>query len=105
MRRTNVFVGSTQIDEEALQSFCVRHHVRALSLFGSTLRGEEGPDSDIDLLVDFAPGTRIGLFGIAKLEAELSDMFGRPVDLRSPADLSKHFRDRVVAEARPLYAA
>lgn len=100
-----MFIGNTAIDESALRAFCTRHHIRALSLFGSALRGDQGPDSDVDLLIDFEAGAKVGLIRLAKIETELSDMLGRPVDLRSPADLSKYFRDKVVAEARTLYAA
>jgi predicted nucleotidyltransferase len=63
------------------------------------------PESDIDLLVEFAPETRIGLIGIAQLELELTEIFGRRVDLRTAADLSRYFRDDVVEHAEVLYAA
>lgn len=93
------------IDDEGLGDFCSRHGIRRLRLFGSALRGELRADSDIDLLVEFEPGRTPGLLGIARLELELAEMFGRPVDLRTLADLSRYFRDDVAAEARTLYDA
>lgn len=93
------------IDEEGLRAFCSTHGIRRLRPFGSALRGELRADSDIDLLVEFEPGRTPGLLGIARLELELAEMFGRPVDLRTLADLSRYFRDDVAAEARTLYDA
>jgi hypothetical protein len=87
-----------------LNEFCRRYHIRQLSLFGSTLRGEQGPESDIDLLVVFTPGHVPGFFTIVKMEEELTSLMGRKVDLRTPEDLSRHFRDEVVASAEVLYA-
>lgn len=93
------------LDDEALAAFCAEHGIRRLGLFGSALRGELRPDSDIDLLVEFHPGRVPGLLGIAQLELELTALPGRPVDLRTRADLSRYFRDDVVASARTLYDA
>lgn len=93
------------IDDEGLRDFCSTQGIRRLRLFGSALRGELRADSDIDLLVEFEPGRTPGLLGIARLELELAEMFGRPVDLRTLADLSRYFRDDVAAEARTLYDA
>ena len=93
------------IDTAALAAICRRHHVRRLSLFGSTLKGTARPDSDVDLLVEFEPGREPGLIALAGIEQELSALIGRPVDLRTPADLSRHFRDAVIREAQVQYAA
>ena len=93
------------IDAETLAQFCVRHHIRKLSLFGSVLKGTARPDSDVDLLVEFDAGCTPGLLRLAGMENELSDMLGRKVDLRTPADLSRHFRDEVVRTAEVQYAA
>lgn len=93
------------IDEATLAQFCVRHHIRKLSLFGSVLKGTARPDSDVDLLVEFDAGCTPGLLRLAGMENELSDMLGRKVDLRTPADLSRHFRDEVVRTAEVQYAA
>lgn len=91
------------IDDERLRSFCTAHGIRRLRLFGSAVHGRLGPDSDIDLLVEFEPNRTPGLLGIAQLE--LGDLLGRRVDLRTVHDLSGHFRDQVVAEARTVYDA
>ena len=93
------------IPKEALADFCRRNGIRRLSLFGSVLRDDFRPDSDVDMLVEFEPGKRIGLFGLSALQNELSDMIGRQVDLRTPEELSRYFRDAVLAEAVPQYAA
>ena len=75
-----------------------------MSLYGSALRADLGEDSDIDILVEFEPGYVPGLFGIARMERELSTLLGgRKVDLRTPEDLSRYFRQRVLQEAEPHY--
>jgi hypothetical protein len=94
-----------QIDREQVADFCRRHQVRRLALFGSVLRDDFRPDSDVDVLVDFAPEARAGLFEMARMEAELEELIGRKVDLRTPAELSRYFRDEVVAGAEVQYAA
>lgn len=90
---------------EMINEFCRRHGVRRLSLFGSALRGELSPDSDVDLLIEFLPGQRVSLLDIGGMTLELEAIIGRRVDLRTPEDLSRYFRGRVVREARALYAA
>jgi len=93
-------------DATALESVCRRHHIRRLSLFGSTLRATDRPDSDVDLLVEFETGQEPGLLGLAAIEEELSRLLGgRPVDLRTAEDLSRYFRDEVVRTAETQYAA
>ena len=92
------------LPQERLAEFCQRHHIRRLALFGSALRGGLGPESDIDLLVEFESGRVPGLFGMARLERELSLLLGRKVDLRTPEDLSRYFRDEVLWEAEVQYA-
>ena len=93
------------IDRKRLAEFCREHHIRRLALFGSVLRDDFGPDSDIDVLVEFEPGYTPGLFGIAHLERELLALFGgRKVDLRTPEDLSQYFRDDVLRKAEVQYA-
>ena len=91
------------LDRERLASFCREHNIARLSLFGSILGEEFRSDSDVDVLVEFEPGTRLGLIGMAKLELELTSMLGRKVDLRTPSDLSRYFRDDVVRTAEVLY--
>ena len=93
-----------QVPREQIEAFCRRNHIRRLAFFGSVLRDDFGPRSDVDMLVEFEPGTRVGLrfFG---LEHELSDLLRRKVDLNTAGFLSKDFRDRVIAEAEVLYDA
>jgi len=94
------------IDPETLAELCRRHHIRKLSLFGSQLKGTARPDSDVDLLVEFEPGSRTTLFDMAQIEIELSPLLGgRKVDLRTAQDLSRYFRDEVVRTAAPQYVA
>ena len=93
-------------DRTALSAICRRHHVQRLALFGSTLRGADRADSDIDLLVEFEPGQEPGLLGLAVIEGELSALAGRRrIDLRSAQELSRRFRDEVVRSAKVQYAA
>ena len=92
------------IDGGVIAVFCRRHQIRKLSLFGSVLRDDFGPDSDVDLLVEFEPGAVVGLLDMANMEFELSDVLGRKVDLRTPAELSRYFRDEVVRVAEVVYA-
>jgi hypothetical protein len=91
---------------EVLIQFCETHRIRRLSLFGSMARGNAGPESDIDLLIEFERGAEPGLIGLANLEIEFSHLLaGRRVDLRTPGDLSPYFRDEVLRDAIPQYAA
>lgn len=95
---------SLRIDQAGIARLCQRHGIRRLALFGSAARGELHPDSDVDVLVEFLPGTRVGLRFIT-VQDELSALLGRRVDLNTPGFLSRHFRDRVLGEAVPLYDA
>jgi len=93
-------------DPEALAALCRRYRIRKLSLFGSTLKGANRPDSDVDLLVEFEPGATPGLLTVAQIEFDLSDLLGgRKVDLRTAGDLSRYFRDEVVRTAEPQFEA
>lgn len=101
MARTTSF----NFSRERIAEFCERHHIRKLSLFGSVLREDFGPESDVDVLVEFEPGHVPGLIRLMDLEEELSGLFGgRKVDLRTPEDLSRYFRDEVAADAEVQYA-
>jgi predicted nucleotidyltransferase len=93
------------LDETFLAEFARSHGIRRLALFGSALRDDFGPDSDVDLLVEFHPGHTPGLLHLAQMELELEDTLGRPVELRTSEDLSPYFRHEVTSTARPLYAA
>ncbi len=93
------------VPKNHVAEFCRQHHIRRLSLFGSVLRVDFGPESDIDVLVEFDPEHVPGLFGIARMNRELSKLFGgRKVDLRTPEDLSRYFRETVLQEAELQYA-
>ena len=93
------------IPMDRIAEFCKRNRVRRLSLFGSVLREDFTPTSDIDVLVEFEPGNRIGFFGFQGLEDELSVLLGRRVDLNTPNSLSRYFRDQVLRDARTLHVA
>jgi hypothetical protein len=98
--------GRLDVDPAALEAFCVRNRIRRLSLFGSVLKGTARPDSDVDLLVEFEPGATPSLLGMARMEEELSPLLGnRKIDLRTPLDLSRYFREVVVREAEVQYPA
>jgi predicted nucleotidyltransferase len=92
------------IPDTFIKDFCRRHHIRKLSVFGSYLREDFGPESDIDFLVEFDPEHIPGLLDVAGMEIELSERLGRKVDLRTAQDLSRYFRDEVVAQAKEQYA-
>jgi len=93
------------IPKDRLAKFCREHHIRKLSLFGSAVRGELGPESDVDLLAEFVPGCVPGLITLAGIEIELTEMVGRKVDLRTSQELSRYFRDQVVRAAEVQYEA
>ena len=94
-----------QPSRDQIAEFCERYHIRKLSLFGSMLREDFGPGSDVDVLVEFEPGHVPGFFRLFDLEEELSRLFGgRKVDLRTPQDLSQYLRDEVLAGAEVQYA-
>ena len=87
-----------------LSEFCRRHYIKKMSLFGSALIGNLGPESDIDLLVEFERGHTPGLIKLSGMEIELEEILGRKVDLRTPQDLSRYFREEVVRRAEVQYA-
>jgi len=98
-RRARIDIGAKQMAD-----FCRRHHIRKLSLFGSVLRDDFAPGSDVDVLVEFEEGKVPGLFWLAGMEIELSEILdGRKVDLNTPKSLSRYFRQEVLAEAEPQY--
>jgi len=98
--RTNLNIPSEKIAE-----FCKKNHIRKLSLFGSALREDFRFDSDVDVLVEFEPGTTVGMIRLGGLEIELGEILGRKVDLNTPGFLSKYYRDKVLAEAVVHYDA
>ena len=95
-----------KVPQEKITEFCLKYHIRKLSFFGSVLRDDFRPDSDVDVLVEFESGHVPGFIGLARMERELSDILGgRRIDMRTPQDLSKYFRQKVVSEAKVQYAA
>ena len=93
-----------EVPLERIAAFCRVNGVRRLALFGSAIHGDFRPESDLDLLVEFEPGRRVGLAFI-RLQDDLSRLLGRTVDLHTPASLSRHFRAAVLSEAETLYVA
>ncbi len=93
-----------KIPKELLARFCETYHIRKLSLYGSALRDDFKPDSDIDILIEFEPEFKVGLLKMARMENELSAILGRKVDLRTPGDLSRYFRQEVLESAEVEYA-
>lgn len=90
---------------EKISEFCRRNQIRKLAFFGSVLRDDFGPQSDVDVLVEFKDEHVIGFIGLASLEIELSAILGRKVDIRTSADLSRYFRKEVLDEAEVAYVA
>ena len=98
-------VNQVNFDHSRIAGICQRYHARRLSLFGSILRDDFRHDSDVDMLVEFDPAAKVSLFDLGGMLMELQATVGREVDLRTPRDLSRYFRDEVVRSARTLYAA
>ncbi len=92
------------IPRERIEAFCATYGIRRMALFGSVLRDDFTPESDVDVLVEFHPGVRVGLAFI-RLQDELSSILGRKVDLHTPGSLSKYFRSEVLREAEEIYVA
>ncbi len=96
---------SVHVSRDRVAAFCQANGVRRFAIFGSALRSDFRPDSDVDVLVEFEADRIPGLLGVARMERELSVLFGgRRVDLRTPEDLSRYFRQRVMDEAEVQYA-
>jgi predicted nucleotidyltransferase len=93
------------VDDAVIENFATRHGIRRLALYGSVLRDDFSSASDVDILVEFRPDRTPGLIQLAQMELELETVLGRPVELRTYEDLSRYFRDKIAATARPLYAA
>jgi len=98
MAKTNI-----TLPHDEIAGFCKRNHIRKLSLFGSVLRDDFRPDSDVDVLVEFEEGCVPGLLRLVGMKNELSIIIGREVDLRTPEDLSRYFREEVVTSAQVEY--
>ncbi len=100
-----MIINGVNIPEREITEFCARHGVSRLSVFGSILGEDFSPESDVDMLVEFLPGRTPGMVGFGQMILELTALVGRRVDLRTPFDLSPHFRSRVQRDARVLHAA
>ena len=100
MSRANI-----DIPKDKIAEFCRKHHIRKLALFGSVLREDFRPDSDVDVLVEFESGYPVGLIRLAGIERELSALLGRKVDLNTAGFLSRYFRAQVLSEAEVCYVA
>jgi predicted nucleotidyltransferase len=96
---------SIEVDPDKLAAFCRRHGIHRLSLFGSILRSDFRPDSDVDVLVEFPPGQTPSLMDLGGMQVELSEMLGREVDLKTPGFISPRIRRNVLSEAQVQYAA
>ncbi len=92
------------ISQADIQAFCRSHAVRELSVFGSALREDFGSNSDVDVLIDLAPGARVGLITLQRMRDELQRIFGRPVDLLTKNGINRHIRDDILREAQILHA-
>ena len=95
---------SLQLDRDRIADFCRRHRIRRLALFGSALRDDFGPDSDVDVLVEFEPGAAPGL-AFFSIQRELSDLLGRPVDLLTPGSIRPAYRNEILNTAEDVYVA
>ena len=91
------------VPHEAIAEFCRRHGIRRLAFFGSVLRDDFTPESDVDVLVEFEPDRTPGLITLAGYQIELSELLGRSVDMHTPGSLSRYFREEVLAEAKDEY--
>jgi len=91
------------IPKDEIAEFCRCHHIRRLSLFGSVLRGDFRPDSDVDVLIEFEPGHTVGLLTFAGMQSELGEILGREVHLSTPGFISDYFRHKVLASAQVQY--
>jgi len=93
-----------EFPKEEIEEFCKKHYIRKLSLFGSALRDDFAPESDLDILVEFDPSHIPGLIRLAGMEIELTGLLGRKVDMRTAQDLSPYFREDVLSSAKVQYA-
>lgn len=103
MAHQNPTLKNINIPGDKIADFCRRNHISKLSFFGSVLRSDFRPDSDVDVLVEFEPEHIPGFFRLHDMEEELSIILGRSTDLRTPQDLSRYFRDEVIANSMVLY--
>ena len=91
--------------DEGMVRFCQQYHVQRLAFFGSVLRSDFRPDSDLDILVKFSPAARVGFMTLGRMKRELSEIFQRKVDLVLEDGLKPAIRSDILAEAQEVYAA
>ena len=101
---TDIMNPQISISQTDIQAFCRAHAVRELSIFGSAVREDFGANSDVDVLIDLAPGARVGLISLQRMRDELQRIFGRPVDLLTKNGINRHIRDDILREAQILHA-
>jgi len=94
---------SIDLPRSEIEALCKRHHIRRLSVFGSVLRDDFGPQSDVDMLVEFEPAVSAGYFTLVSIQLELAELIGRDVDLLTSGALNPRFRDKVLAGAEVVY--
>lgn len=94
-----------ELDREQIAEFCRRNRIMRLELFGSAARGDAGPESDLDFLVEFAPDAHVGFLALGRIREELEALTGRSVDLVPRGGLKPLIRDQVISEARSVYSA
>ena len=98
-------ITNISVDKETLKRFCMENRIRKLMFFGSVLRDDFSPESDIDVIVEFEAGASVGMIKLARLERELSEIMGRKVDLNTEGFLSPYFKDEVLREATTQYVS
>ncbi len=103
MRYNDRMTISIDLPQADIKALCQRYPIRRLALFGSVLRDDFGPDSDIDVLVEFEPDARVGYFTLVTIQDELAELLGREVDLLTPGALSERFRQDVLGVAEVVY--
>jgi predicted nucleotidyltransferase len=96
-------MANLSVPRKQIQIFCQRHHIRRMSFFGSVLRDDFGPESDIDVLVEFEEGARVTLFDMVDMQDELAALLGRHIDLATPDGLNRHLQADVLAHAQVIY--
>ena len=96
---------AVELPRESIAAFCQRHRIRRLSFFGSVLRDDFRPDSDVDVLIEFEAGAGAGLIRLGGMEVELSELLGRTVDLNTPGNFRQPLRDEIIDRSEVVYEA
>lgn len=99
-----MYVGKIAFPKNKIRDFCRKYHVKKFSFFGSILTDKFGPDSDIDVLVEFEPNAHPNYFLLVDMENDLTKIFGRRTDVRTPNEISHYYRQQVLSEAKSIYA-